>query len=216
MSGSHGTFIVVEGPEWSGKSTLAAGLAERMLERGIDPVRVREPGGTAVAEAVRQALLNPDHEVDPLAEVFLFLAARADLVARVIEPGLQAGRVILADRFALSTEVYQVAGRGLDPDLVGKANRAAVGTATPSVTLVIDLPADVGLQRQHDGGLDRDRLDREDLDFHRRVAQAYVEASGPGVEHLDGTAPAATLLENAWQVLLSRCPETFGEIGSSV
>jgi dTMP kinase len=140
---SPGTFIVVEGPEGSGKSTLVAGLADRMLERGIDPVRVREPGGTPVAEAVRKALLDPDHEVDPLAEVFLFLAARAELVAKVINPSLADGRIVLADRFALSTEVYQVAGRGLDPDLVTKANRAAVGAATPTITLVIDIPADV-------------------------------------------------------------------------
>ena len=187
-----------------------------MLERGIDPVRVREPGGTVVAEAVRNALLDPDNEVEPLAELFLFLAARSDVVARVIEPALAAGRVVLADRFALSTEVYQVAGRGLDADLVGRANRAAVGTAIPTVTLVIDLPADVGLQRQHDGGLVRDRLDREDLDFHRRVAQAYTEASGSGVEHLDGAVSTVTLLDHAWQVLVSRCPETFGEVGSSV
>ena len=216
MSTSPGTFIVVEGPEGSGKSTLVAGLAERMLEREIDPVRVREPGGTTIAEAVRQALLDPDHEVAPLAELFLFLAARADLVARVIKPALAAGRVVLADRFSLSTEVYQVAGRGLDPDLVMKANRAAVGAATPTITLVIDIPADVGLQRQHDGGLARDRLDREELDFHRRVAQAYLNVSGQGLEHLDGTVPANELLDDAWEALGRRSPETFGEIRSSV
>ena len=127
-----------------------------------------------------------------------------------------AGRIVLADRFALSTEVYQIAGRGLDRDLVLKANQAAVGTATPTITLVIDIPPEVGLQRQHDGGLARDRLDREDLDFHRRVAQAYKETTGPCLEHLDGTVPASVLLDNSWQALRSLSPETFGEIRSSV
>jgi dTMP kinase len=209
-------FVVVEGPEGSGKSTLVSGLAARMAERGIDPVRVREPGGTPVAEAARQALLDPDHEVAPLAELFLFLAARADLVARVVQPALDQGRVVLADRFALSTQIYQGAVRGIDPELIRAANRAAVAGAEPDVTLVVDVAAEIGLQRQHDGGLERDRLDREALDFHRRVAAAYRAASGPGVVHLEGSRAAEAVLAEAWDVLQSKRPETFGGVESSV
>jgi len=213
---SRGTFIVVEGPEGSGKSTLVVGLAERMLERGIDPVRVREPGGTAVAEAVRQALLDPKYTVDPLAEMFLFLAARADLVAHVIQPGLADGRVVLADRFALSTEIYQGVGRGIDAALVKSANHAAMDGVAPDITLVVDVPAEVGLQRQRDGGLVRDRLDREALDFHQQIAASYRDAAGPGVIHIDGAQEANAVLADAWDALTTRSPETFGQLEGSV
>lgn len=216
MSTGSGTFVVVEGPEGSGKTTLVDGLARRMLERGIDPLRVREPGGTSVAEAVRQALLVQDHEVQPLAELFLFLAARADLVATVILPALSDGRIVIADRYALSTEVYQGTARGLDRDLVRRANAAAVGEATPDVTLVVDIPAELGLERQLAGGLTLDRLDREDVDFHRQVAEAYRQASGPGIVHLDGTVAAPDLLDAAWEALAAASPETFGVVEGSV
>ena len=216
MTGRRGAFIVVEGPEGSGKSTLVAGLSQRMLAQGIDPVRVREPGGTPVAEAVRLALLDPKHQVAPLAELFLFLAARADLVARVIEPALADGRVVIADRFAMSTDVYQGQGRGIDPALVRLANEAAVAGVVPDITLVVDVPADVGLRRQRDGGLVLDRLDQEGIDFHQQVAEAYRAASGPGVVHVDGTVSPEALLEVSWEALAVWNPETFGVVGGSV
>ncbi len=216
MTGRRGVFIVVEGPEGSGKSTLVAGLSQRMLAHGIDPVRVREPGGTPVAEAVRQALLDPAHQVAPLAELFLFLAARADLVARVIEPALADGRVVIADRFAMSTDVYQGQGRGIDPTLVRLANEAAVASVVPDITLVVDIPADLGLRRQRDGGLVLDRLDQEDVDFHQQVAEAYRAASGPGVVHVDGTVSQEALLEVSWETLAAWNPETFGVVEGSV
>jgi dTMP kinase len=109
---ARGAFIVLEGPEGSGKSTLSALLADRMRQAGIDPVVVREPGGTRAAELARQAVLDPDHTMDPMAELFFYLAARADLVASVIRPALEGGRVVLSDRFTLSTEAYQTPGRG--------------------------------------------------------------------------------------------------------
>src|SRR5688572_18855229 len=114
----RGYFIVLEGPEGSGKSTLIGPLADRMRASQVDPVVVREPGGTRAAEIARQALLDPEHPIGPVTELFLYLAARADLVQTVIRPALSAGRVVLSDRFALSTEAYQMVGRGLDPGLV--------------------------------------------------------------------------------------------------
>src|SRR3954470_23354082 len=121
---SPGFFIVLEGPEGSGKSTLLGPLAALMREHRVDPVVVREPGGTRAAEIARQALLDPEHSVGPVAELFLYLAARADLVQSTIRPALEAGRVVLSDRFALSTEAYQMAGRGLDPTLIRAGNLA--------------------------------------------------------------------------------------------
>lgn len=202
-----GMFIVVEGPEGSGKSTLVRALAGRMSAAGHGPIVVREPGGTSVAESVRRALLEADHAVAPVAELFLFLAARADLTAQVIHPALAAGRVVLADRFTLSTEAYQVAGRGLDAALVAAGNAAATGGLGPDLTLVLDLPSGVGRGRQEAAGKKLDRLDRETDAFHDRVCRAYVSAVGPGMVHFDGTWSAERLLEAAWAAVQDRRPD---------
>ena len=107
-----GGFLVVEGPEGAGKSTLVHALADRLRAAGRDAVLVREPGGTPVAERIREVLLDPAQPIEPVSELYLFLAARADLVARVIGPALAAGQTVIADRFQLSTEAYQCGGRG--------------------------------------------------------------------------------------------------------
>ncbi len=158
MSGP-GFFVVIEGPEGSGKSTLAAPLAERMRQHGVDPVLTREPGGTRVAELARKAVLDPEHPVGPLAELFFYLAARSDLVQTVIRPALAADRVVLSDRFTLSTEAYQMAGRGLPAEVVLPANQAAADGLRPDLTLILDLPPAVGRARQEAAGKRLDRLD---------------------------------------------------------
>ena len=205
----RGFFVVVEGPEGSGKSTLAQALTERMAAAGVSVVAVREPGGTSVAEMARRALLEADHPVAPIAELFLFLAARADLTAHVIRPALAAGKVVLADRYALSTEIYQVDGRGLDPALVVPANAAATGGLTPDLTLIVDLPPGVGRARQESAGKRLDRLDRESNGFHERVCRAYLAVQGPAVRHLDGTLSADRLLEAAWTALAAERPDLW-------
>lgn len=204
-----GLFVVVEGPEGSGKSTLVRALAERMTAAGQEPVVVREPGGTSVAESARRALLEADHQVAPVAELFLFLAARADLTAQVLRPELDRGRVVLADRFTLSTEVYQVVGRGLDRNLVAAGNAAATGGLTPDLTLVLDLPPGVGRGRQEAAGKALDRLDRESGDFHDRICRAYVAVSGPGIVHLNGTWTAERLLDAAWTAVRNVRPDLW-------
>ena len=136
---------------------------------GVDPVVVREPGGTRAGEIARQAVLDPDHPVGPVAELFLYLAARAELVATVIAPALAEGRVVLSDRFTLSTEAYQMAGRGLPAEVVLPANRAAAGGLHPDLTLILDVSPEVGRARQVAAGKRLDRLDAESLEFHRRV-----------------------------------------------
>jgi dTMP kinase len=204
-----GFFVVLEGPEGSGKSTLLGPLASRMRECGVDPVVVREPGGTRAAEVARQALLDPEHPVGALAELFLYLAARADLVQTVIRPALTAGRVVLSDRYALSTEAYQMVGRGLDPALVRVANRAAMQEVRPDLTLILDLPAELGQDRQKAAGKRQDRLDRESADFHRRVVEYYLSVQGDGVRHLDGRLPPDQLLQAAWSEVRAAAPATF-------
>jgi len=204
-----GVFIVVEGPEGSGKSTLIRALADRMTTAGQAPVVVREPGGTPLAESVRQTLLEADHQVAPAAELFLFLAARADLTMQVLRPALARGQVVLADRFTLSTEVYQVVGRGLDRALVATGNAAATGGLSPDLTLVLDLPPGVGRGRQEAAGKTLDRLDRESGEFHDRICRAYVAVVGPGIVHLDATGSPEQLLEAAWTAVRDLRPDLW-------
>ena len=207
-----GLFVVLEGTEGSGKSTLAGALAERMRQSGLDPLLVREPGGTRAAEIARQALLDPEHHVGPVAELFFYLAARADLVQKLIRPALAEGRVVLSDRFAMSTEAYQVAGRGLPAAMVRPANDAAADGLVPDLTLILDLSPEVGQARQVAGGKHLDRLDRESGEFHRRVAQYYLAVRGEGVRHLDGGLPPDRLLQAAWSEILRLAPERFGAV----
>ncbi|MEO7986046.1 MAG: dTMP kinase [Gemmatimonadales bacterium] len=207
---ARGLFIVLEGPEGSGKSTLIEPLAALMLESGNAPVVVREPGSTKAAEIARTVLLDPDHPVGPLAELFLYLAARADLVQRIIEPALAAGRTVLSDRFAMTTEAYQMAGRGISPDVVLPANRAAAGGLRPDLTLIIDLPPEIGRARQRAAGKRLDRIERESPDFHRRVNEYYLAVEGDGVRHLDGRLEPDRLLQAAWEEVVRAAPERFG------
>jgi dTMP kinase len=209
-----GLFVVLEGTEGSGKSTLAAGLSERMRQAGFDPLVVREPGGTRAAEIARHALLDPEHPVGPVSELFFYLAARADLVQKLVRPTLAGGGVVLSDRFALSTEAYQMAGRGLPADVVLPANRAAADGLVPDLTLILDLSPEVGQARQVAGGKRLDRLDRESAEFHRRVAQYYLAVHGESVRHLDAGLPPDRLLQAAWTEILKVAPERFGAVTS--
>ncbi len=193
--------MVVEGPEGAGKSTLAAALTARMRAAGIEPVAVREPGGTRVAEALRHELLDADRHWTAEQELLYMVTARADLVARVIEPALEAGRVVLSDRFDLSTHAYQGAGRGVVTDQLRWVNAAATGGLRPEVTLVLDIDPAAGRARHNQAGKDADRLEREDAAFHDRVARHYREATGPGVHHLRADASPEAVLRAAWGVL---------------
>jgi dTMP kinase len=208
----RGFFVVLEGPEGSGKSTLIAPLVERMRASQVEPVVVREPGGTHAAEIARRALLDPDHPMGPLAELFFFLAARADLVQTVIQPALAAGRVVLSDRFALTTEAYQMAGRGLDPVMVRAANQAATQGLQPDLTLILDLTPELGQARQLAAGKRQDRLERESTDFHRRVVEYYLAVKGRGVRHLDGRLPPDRLLQAAWAEVCDAAPARFRSV----
>jgi len=197
------TFIVVEGPEGAGKSTLLRWLAARFRADGRTVVTVREPGGTPVAEAARKVVLGFPYEMAPAAELFLFLAARADLVHKVIRPALAAGQVVLADRFELSTMAYQVAGGGLAYEEVARANRLATGGLVPDLTLVLDVPVAMGRERQRAARKVQDRLERQDDGFHRRVLEAYRGAAGPGVVHIDATQSKKAVQDAAWREVMA-------------
>jgi len=170
-----GLFVTFEGGEGSGKSTQIARLAARLRAHGADPLVTREPGGTPLAEGIRTLLLDPKHRPPAVSEALLMVAARADLVATVLRPALLAGRPVLCDRYTDSTLAYQGGGRGLDAQMLEGWNAAATGGLTPDLTLLFDLDPEVGLARREAAGLQANRLDRETVEFHRRVRERYLE-----------------------------------------
>jgi dTMP kinase len=204
-----GCFVVVEGPDGAGKTTLVSRLVDRLKTAGVPVIQVREPGGTPLAEAARAIAFDPSLEASPGAELFLLLAARADLVSRVIRPALAAGRVVVSDRFDLSTEAYQIAARGLPRDDVLRANRLATGGLVPDLTIVLDVPVSVGRERQARAARTLDRMERESDQLHERVREAFGGANGRAVVHIDATRPADQVETDAWALLHARFPETF-------
>jgi dTMP kinase len=174
-----GWFITFEGGEGTGKSTQLALLDEWLRTLGHRTVLTREPGGTPLAEAVRALLLDPDLEPDGLSEIFLLEASRRDHVERVIRPALEAGAVVLCDRFTDSSLVYQGVVRGLGWDEVAALNRLATGGLEPDLTLVFDMDPEKALARAHsrnaEGATRESRLDDEPAAFHRQVREGFLE-----------------------------------------
>ncbi|MDP2182638.1 MAG: dTMP kinase [Actinomycetota bacterium] len=172
---ARGVLITLEGGEGCGKSTQLRLLSDRLRAAGFTVTIVREPGGTAVGEAVRSILLDRDHEgLDYLAELLLYEASRAQLVAQVIRPALASAGIVICDRFADSSTAYQGYGRDLPLDEVRALNRAATGGLVPDLTIVLDVPPEVGLARASRES-QPDRLEAESVAFHERVREGFLE-----------------------------------------
>ena len=191
----RGVLITFEGVEGSGKSTQAERLARRLAAVGVPCVVSREPGGTDIGEAVRSILLDSkNREMHGLTELFLYLASRNQLVREKIMPALETGEVVILDRFGDSSIAYQGAGRGLGEKPVARLNKLATADLKPDLTLLVDVPVEVGRERKASGILDR--LERERVEFHERVRQGYLRAArrAPGrFRVVDGTLPADEL-----------------------
>lgn len=178
----RGKFITFEGPEGSGKSTQARLLVQDLKNDGRDVVVTREPGGTAIGDAIRAILLNPElEEMDSVTELLLLAASRAQNVRQRVKPALERGCVVVCDRFIDSTLAYQGYGRKFDLKLLRSLNSIATGGIFPDLTILLDLPVELGLERAkalkkaEARGQAGDRFEQEEVDFHRRLREGFLK-----------------------------------------
>jgi dTMP kinase len=218
---ARGRLIVFEGVEGAGKTTQIKLLTERLATAGITARGVREPGGTPVGDDIREILLHPEKEITASTEALLFMASRAELVARELLPALDDGVVVLVDRFFLSTYAYQVAGRGLPEPEIRAANRLATGGLVPDLTLLLDVSAAQGLGRADARGA-RDRIEKSGDDFHQRVNAAFRQFADPAwqashpecgpINLIDGTGDERLVHERLVAILAATFPQPFGVV----
>jgi dTMP kinase len=171
----RGSFISLEGIEGTGKSTQTRLLTEYLQQRGQKTVRTQEPGGTAISMKIRELLLSLDsREMDPVAELLLYNAARVQHIREVIDPALARGEIVISDRFSDSTLAYQGYGRGIDLKMIDTLDAIATNGMRPDLTLLLDIDVETGLQRNREISK-RDRLELEDITFHEKVRRGFLE-----------------------------------------
>ena len=183
-----GLFIVMEGPDGSGKTTQINLLEQYLKEAGYECLITREPGGTVIGEEVRELVLNPEYkEMSPVTEMLLYAASRAQLVHEVIGPALEAGRIVISDRFVDSSIVYQGIARNLGISTVAAVNAPGIGIYRPDGIFFIDLSEAEGIRRKKNQKK-LDRMEQESIDFHHLVSEGYrkVLAERPEVIKIDG------------------------------
>ncbi len=204
-----GIFITFEGCEGCGKSTQLERVAARLRDAGVDVVATREPGGTPVGDRVREVLLDTSHAgMAPMAELLLYEASRAELVAEVIRPALARGAIVLCDRFADSSTAYQSYGRGLPLAEVIELNRMATGGLVPDRTILLDVEPTVGLTRAAGVGA-ADRLESEEVAFHERVREGFLrlcDAEPDRFDVVDANRDAETVATDVAESLQDLLP----------
>lgn len=211
---AKGFFITFEGSEGCGKSTQIALLADKLRRLGREPLLIREPGGTPAGEAIRHLLQHaPEGEaLVPEAEILLFAASRAQLVREKILPALEAGRVVISDRFLDSTTVYQGVARRIPAETTARINAFAVGDCLPDVTFVLDLDREASLARMRSGKRQPDRIERESEEFFSAVRQGYLNLAGNEPDRvvlLDASHPAESTAAEIERILLMRSGSIF-------
>ncbi|MDD4350184.1 MAG: dTMP kinase [Opitutales bacterium] len=206
----RGLLISFEGSEGSGKTTQIARLTEHLENLGHDVIVTREPGGTAIGEEVRHLLKHgiSSDAMFPETELLLFAASRAQLVREVILPGLESGKIILCDRYLDSTTVYQGVARQIATDPVTFINDFAVGNLMPDLTIVLDIPAEIGMNRiKHRATGIPDRMEKENIEFYQAVREGYlllVSSLPQRFSVFDGTKPKDQLEKEIWEEISRR------------
>jgi dTMP kinase len=206
---TRGKFITLEGIDGCGKTTQLQMLEQYLAGTGLPFVSTRQPGGTALGRLIRAALLDPAHgHVEPLAELLLYAADRAQHVRELVRPALAAGSIVLSDRYADATVAYQGYGRGFDLNLIAELNELATGGLKPDLTLLFDLDVTTGLSRVNRRGDDlsaeaqADRLDREPSEFHERVRRGYLEMAAREPERFQ-IIPADRSVEEVHKLVIA-------------
>ena len=175
-----GFFLTLEGGDGVGKSTLQHALNQRILDVGFEVVMCREPGGTILGEKLREALLGSNkNEVDSLAELLVFLAARTQLSKEIIKPALERGAVVICDRFTDSSIAYQHYGRGIEKSIIEDLNTIATAGRIPDRTILLDLDPSIGAKRKEQA---QDYMEQEAIDFHNRVREGYMQLANESPE----------------------------------
>ena len=202
---AKGLFIAFEGPEGSGKSTQIRRLAKRLEETGRDFIVTKEPGGTPAGDAIREVLLNPELRIDPLSEFLLYSASRAQHVEEVVKPALEAGKLVVSDRFAGASVAYQGYGRGLDLSFIRELTQRVTSGIQPDLTLLLDMEPERGLERVAERG-QKDRLEQADLSFHKKVRQGFLEQAKADRSWvvLNAEQPEEGLAKAIWQTVKER------------
>ena len=198
----RGRFITFEGGEGTGKSTQARKLAERLEATGIPVLVTREPGGTALGEDIRGLILK-DRPQDPLTELLLFAAARAEHMTAVIRPALDDGTWVISDRFIDSTRVYQGKLYAIEPELIATLEKFTVGHELPNLTLILDLPPEAGLERAASRGT-LSRYDAERIETHETLREGFLEIATAEPERcvlIDGNLPVDSVATAVWQAV---------------
>jgi len=194
-----GLFITFEGGEGCGKSTHSRLLLKKLEQQNVPAILTHEPGGTPLGDEVRKALKKKrESPISPQAELFLVAASRAQLVSETIRPALEAGKVVICDRFTDSTMVYQGYGRGLDFTAITMVNNMATRHLNPDLIVLLDIPPERGLARK---GRLKDRFEVEDLSFHRRVSEGYLKMAGADPDRwlvIDASLPKAKVAGIIW------------------
>jgi len=203
-----GLFITFEGGEGCGKSTQSRLLLKKLEQQNIPVVLTHEPGGTALGNELRKTLKRKrDSFISPQAELFLVAASRAQLVAEVIRPALQEGKVVICDRFTHSTMVYQGYGRGLDFTAIKMVNNMATRNLNPDLIILLDISPEQGLARKRSL---KDRFELEDLSFHRRVREGYVNMAAAEPDRwlvIDASLPKGKIAEIIWDRVSRLLPD---------
>ncbi len=200
-----GKFITFEGPEGSGKTSVIKAVKEYLSNEGYDILTTREPGGIKIAEKIRDIILDKENtEMNAHTEALLFAASRSQHFSEKIIPALQEGKIILCDRFIDSSLAYQGHARELGIDEVYQINKFAIGEHMPDLTIFIDVPPEVGLNRVFSNTRKIDRLDLETIEFHQKVYQGYMILANKFVDRfvvVDGTNPVETVIEDTIQII---------------
>ncbi|WP_298744746.1 dTMP kinase [uncultured Brevundimonas sp.] len=207
---THGRFITFEGGEGTGKSTQVARLVERLRARDLEVVQTREPGGSPGAEEIRVLALNGDvGRWSATTETLLMFAARSDHLERTIRPALEAGRWVVCDRFADSSRAYQGAGGGTPAELIETLDAAIVGRTQPDLTLVFDLPVEVGLERAFGRGLFETRFESKGPEFHERLRRGFLDIAAAHPERcvvIDADGDQDAVEARVWAAVEARLP----------